>query len=160
MGIINVLDIEVANLIAAGEVVERPANAVKELVENAIDAGADTISVEITGGGIRSLRVTDNGCGMSAEDAVVAVRRHATSKLRRAEDLAEILTLGFRGEALAAITAVSRFRLTTKRREDTEGTLLAGEYGKVTEVSTAGCPDGTTIVCEKLFSATPARLKF
>jgi len=160
MGIINVLDIEVANLIAAGEVVERPANAVKELVENAIDAGADAISVEITGGGIRSLRVTDNGCGMSAEDAVVAVRRHATSKLRRAEDLAEILTLGFRGEALAAITAVSRFRLTTKRREDTEGTLLSGEYGKVTDVSQAGCPDGTTIVCEKLFSATPARLKF
>ena len=160
MGIINVLDIEVANLIAAGEVVERPANAVKELVENAIDAGADTISVEITGGGVRSLRVTDNGCGMSAEDAVVAVRRHATSKLRRAEDLAEILTLGFRGEALAAITAVSTFRLTTKRREDAEGTLLAGEYGKVTEVSSTGCPDGTTIVCEKLFSATPARLKF
>ena len=160
MGIINVLDIEVANLIAAGEVVERPANAVKELVENAIDAGADAISVEITGGGIRSLRVTDNGCGMSAEDAVVAVRRHATSKLRRAEDLAEILTLGFRGEALAAITAVSAFRLTTKRREDTEGTLLSGEYGKVTEVSSAGCPDGTTIVCEKLFSATPARLRF
>ena len=160
MGIINVLDIEVANLIAAGEVVERPANAVKELVENAIDAGADSVSVEITGGGIRSLRVTDNGCGMSAEDAVVAVRRHATSKLRRAEDLAEILTLGFRGEALAAITAVSRFRLTTKRREDAEGTLLSGEYGKVETVSSAGCPDGTTIVCEKLFSATPARLKF
>lgn len=160
MGIINVLDIEVANLIAAGEVVERPANAVKELVENAIDAGADAISVEITGGGIQSLRVTDNGCGMSAEDAVVAVRRHATSKLRRAEDLSEILTLGFRGEALAAITAVSKFRLTTKRREDAEGTLLSGEYGKVTEVSSAGCPDGTTIVCEKLFSATPARLKF
>ena len=160
MGIINVLDIEVANLIAAGEVVERPANAVKELVENAIDAGADSVSVEITGGGIRSMRVTDNGCGMSAEDAVVAVRRHATSKLRKAEDLSEILTLGFRGEALAAITAVSVFRLTTKRREDTEGTMLSGEYGKVTEVSSAGCPDGTTIVCEKLFSATPARLKF
>ena len=87
MGIINVLDIEVANLIAAGEVVERPANAVKELVENAIDAGASTVSVEIMGGGIRSIRVTDNGCGMSAEDAVIAVRRHATSKLRRAEDL-------------------------------------------------------------------------
>ncbi|MBR7161633.1 MAG: hypothetical protein IKD07_04380, partial [Clostridia bacterium] len=112
------------------------------------------------GGGVRSLRVTDNGCGMSAEDAVVAVRRHATSKLRRAEDLSEILTLGFRGEALAAITAVSKFRLTTKRREDTEGTLLSGEYGKVTDISSVGCPDGTTIVCEKLFSATPARLKF
>ena len=160
MGIINVLDIEVANLIAAGEVVERPANAVKELVENSVDAGARTVSVEITGGGIRSLRVTDDGCGMSAEDAVVAVRRHATSKLRSADDLAAIMTLGFRGEALAAITAVSKFRLMTKRREDTEGTSLSGEYGKVNEIVPEGCPDGTTIVCEKLFSATPARLKF
>ena len=160
MGIINVLDIEVANLIAAGEVVERPANAVKELVENSVDAGARTVSVEITGGGIRSLRVTDDGCGMSAEDAVVAVRRHATSKLRCADDLAAIMTLGFRGEALAAITAVAKFRLLTKRREDTEGTSLSGEYGKVSEIVPDGCPDGTTIVCEKLFSATPARLKF
>ena len=160
MGIINVLDIEVANLIAAGEVVERPANAVKELVENSVDAGAHTVSVEITGGGVRSLRVTDDGCGMSAEDAVVAVRRHATSKLRSAEDLAAIMTLGFRGEALAAITAVAKFRLLTKRREDTEGTSLSGEYGRVGEIVPAGCPDGTTIVCEKLFSATPARLKF
>ncbi|MBQ2987840.1 MAG: DNA mismatch repair endonuclease MutL [Clostridia bacterium] len=160
MGIINVLDIEVANLIAAGEVVERPANAVKELVENSVDAGARSISVEITGGGIRSLRVTDDGCGMSAEDAVVAVRRHATSKLRRADDLAAIMTLGFRGEALAAITAIAKFRLLTKRREDAEGTSLSGEYGKVTEIVSEGCPDGTTIVCEKLFAATPARLKF
>ena len=160
MGIINVLDIEVANLIAAGEVVERPANAVKELVENSVDAGARTISVEISGGGIRSLRVTDDGCGMSAEDAVVAVRRHATSKLRKAEDLAAIMTLGFRGEALAAITAVAKFRLLTKRAEDTEGTSLSGEFGKVTDIVSAGCPDGTTIVCENLFSATPARLKF
>lgn len=160
MGIINVLDIEVANLIAAGEVVERPANAVKELVENSVDAGARTVSVEIMGGGIRSLRVTDDGCGMSAEDAVVAVRRHATSKLRRAEDLAAIMTLGFRGEALAAITAIAKFRLLTKRVEDTEGTSLSGEYGKVTDIVSVGCPNGTTIVCEKLFSATPARLKF
>ena len=160
MGIINVLDIEVANLIAAGEVVERPANAVKELVENSVDAGARTVSVEITGGGIRSLRVTDDGCGMSAEDAVVAVRRHATSKLRCADDLAAIMTLGFRGEALAAITAIAKFRLMTKRREDTEGTSLSGEYGKVTDIVPEGCPDGTTIICEKLFSATPARLKF
>ena len=160
MGIINVLDIEVANLIAAGEVVERPANAVKELVENSVDAGARTVAVEITGGGIRSLRVTDDGCGMSAEDAVVAVRRHATSKLRRAEDLAAIMTLGFRGEALAAITAIAKFRILTKRPDDAEGTSLSGEYGKVTDIVSAGCPNGTTIVCEKLFSATPARLKF
>jgi DNA mismatch repair protein MutL len=160
MGIINVLDIEVANLIAAGEVVERPANAVKELVENSVDAGAHTVSVEIAGGGIRSLRVTDDGCGMSAEDAVVSVRRHATSKLRRADDLAAIMTLGFRGEALAAITAIAKFRLMTKRREDAEGTALSGEYGKVGDIVSTGCPDGTTIVCESLFSATPARLKF
>ncbi len=160
MGIINVLDISVANLIAAGEVVERPANAVKELVENAVDAGATSITVEIAKGGIASLRVTDDGCGMSNEDAVVAVRRHATSKLKRAEDLAAIMTLGFRGEALAAITAVSEFRIMTKRREDSEGTLLSGRYGVVESVAPTGCPDGTTIVCEKLFAATPARLKF
>ena len=160
MGIINVLDISVANLIAAGEVVERPANAVKELVENAVDAEASAITVEIAKGGIASLRVTDDGCGMSGDDAVVAVRRHATSKLKRAEDLAAIMTLGFRGEALAAITAVSEFRILTKRRGDGEGTLLSGRYGTVESVTPAGCPDGTTIVCEKLFASTPARLKF
>ena len=160
MGIINVLDISVANLIAAGEVVERPANAVKELVENSMDAGATAVTVEIKRGGVSLLRVTDNGCGMSSEDAVASVRRHATSKLRCAEDLTSIMTLGFRGEALAAITAVSEFRITTKRREDTEGTQLSGKYGTVEAVSPTGCPDGTTIVCEKLFASTPARLKF
>ncbi len=160
MGLINVLDISVANLIAAGEVVERPANAVKELVENAIDAGASSVTVEIVKGGVRLLRVTDNGCGMSNEDAVIAIRRHATSKLRSAEDLAAIMTLGFRGEALAAITAISEFRILTKRKEDEEGTLLAGKYGAVDTVKPEGCPDGTTIICENLFAATPARLKF
>ena len=104
---IRILDAATVGRIAAGEVVERPANAVKELVENAVDAGATAVTVEIAGGGIKSLRVTDNGCGMSGEDAVIAIRRHATSKLKRAEDLAAIMTLGFRGEALAAITAVS-----------------------------------------------------
>ena len=158
MGIINVLDISVANLIAAGEVVERPANAVKELVENAVDAGATEITVEIIGGGVKSLRVTDNGCGMSNEDAVVAIRRHATSKLKKAEDLAAIMTLGFRGEALAAITAVSEFRIMTKRREDIEGTLLSGKYGTVESVVPEGCPDGTTIICENLFAATPVNI--
>lgn len=160
MGLINVLDISVANLIAAGEVVERPANAVKELVENAIDAGASSVTVDIVKGGVRSLRVTDNGCGMSNEDAVIAVRRHATSKLHSAQDLAAIMTLGFRGEALAAITAVSEFRILTKRREDEEGTILSGKYGVVENVKPEGCPDGTTIICENLFAATPARLKF
>lgn len=160
MGLINVLDISVANLIAAGEVVERPANAVKELVENAIDAGAASVTVEIVKGGVRLLRVTDDGCGMSNEDAVIAIRRHATSKLRSAEDLNAIMTLGFRGEALAAITAISEFRILTKRKEDDEGTMLAGKYGTVDTVKPEGCPNGTTIICENLFSATPARLKF
>lgn len=114
MGIINVLDISVANLIAAGEVVERPASAIKEMVENSIDAGASAVTVEISKGGIVFMRVTDDGCGMSGEDAVTSVRRHATSKIHSAEDLSSILTLGFRGEALAAITAVSEFRMMTK----------------------------------------------
>ena len=160
MGIINVLDISVANLIAAGEVVERPCNAVKELVENAIDAGATSVTVEIKRGGVSFLRVTDNGSGMSGEDAVTAIRRHATSKIKNASDLTAIGTLGFRGEALAAITAVSEYRIMTKRAADEEGTLVAGAYGKTNEVSPTGCPDGTTIICERLFATTPARLKF
>ncbi len=160
MGKIHVLDISVANLIAAGEVVERPCNAAKELVENAIDAGARRITVEIRRGGIGFLRVTDDGSGMSAEDAVTATLRHATSKIKTASDLTAIGTLGFRGEALAAITSVSAFRILTKRREDAEGTLVAGAYGKTEEISAAGCPDGTTIICERLFATTPARLKF
>lgn len=160
MGRINVLDISVANLIAAGEVVERPSSAVKELVENAIDAGATQITVEIARGGISLIRVTDNGCGMSGEDAVLAIRRHATSKLKTASDLDAIFTLGFRGEALAAITAVSEFRLITRRAEDEMGTELRGTYGKTEEVTSVGCPVGTTVICEKLFATTPARLKF
>ena len=160
MGRINVLDISVANLIAAGEVVERPSSAVKELVENAIDAGATQITVEIARGGISLIRVTDNGCGMSGEDAVLAIRRHATSKLKNASDLDAIFTLGFRGEALAAITAVSEFRLVTRRADDEMGTELRGAYGKTEEVISAGCPVGTTVICENLFATTPARLKF
>ncbi len=160
MGNIHVLDISVANLIAAGEVVERPCNAVKELVENAIDAGATAITVEIKRGGVSFLRVTDNGCGMSGEDAVTAIRRHATSKIRNASDLAAIGTLGFRGEALAAITAVSEYRIMTKRPADTEGTEVSGAYGNMQDVTPVGCPDGTTIICERLFATTPARLKF
>lgn len=160
MGIINVLDIKVANLIAAGEVVERPASAVKELCENSIDAGADKITVEIVNGGVSMLRVTDNGCGMSAEDTVVSVKRHATSKIRTAADLSEISTLGFRGEALAAISSVCEFRIMTKKHDAEVGTLLVSKYGSAPEISEVGCPDGTTIVCEKLFATTPARLKF
>ena len=150
----------VANLIAAGEVVERPASVVKELLENAVDAGASQITVEIRDGGMTFLRVTDNGCGMSPQDARTAFLRHATSKLRQAEDLAAITTMGFRGEALAAIASVSRIDLMTKTPGAIAGTSLTLEAGNITEESEAGCPDGTTIVVRDLFYNTPARMKF
>ena len=150
----------VANLIAAGEVVERPASVVKELLENAVDAGASQITVEIRDGGMTFLRVTDNGCGMSPEDARTAFLRHATSKLRQAEDLAAITTMGFRGEALAAIASVSRIDLMTKTPGAIAGTSLTLEAGNITEEQEAGCPDGTTIVIRDLFFNTPARMKF
>ena len=150
----------VANLIAAGEVVERPASVVKELLENAVDAGASHVTVEIRDGGMTFLRVTDNGCGMSPEDARTAFLRHATSKLRNAEDLAAIATMGFRGEALAAIASVSRIDLMTKTPGAIAGTSLHLEAGNITEESEAGCPDGTTIIIRDLFFNTPARMKF
>lgn len=150
----------IANLIAAGEVVERPASVVKELLENAVDAGASKVTVEIRDGGMTFLRVTDNGCGMSAEDAHTAFQRHATSKLRTAEDLAAIGTMGFRGEALAAIASVSRIQLLTKTPGSLSGTSLHLEAGVITEESEAGCPDGTTILIRDLFFNTPARMKF
>ena len=150
----------IANLIAAGEVVERPASVVKELLENAVDAGASKITVEIRDGGMTFLRVTDNGCGMSAEDARTAFLRHATSKLRSAEDLAAIGTMGFRGEALAAIASVSRIQLLTKTPGSLSGTSLHLEAGVITEEGEAGCPDGTTILIRDLFFNTPARMKF
>ena len=150
----------VANLIAAGEVVERPASVVKELLENAVDAGASQVTVEIRDGGMTFLRVTDNGCGMSPEDAKTAFLRHATSKLRTAEDLAAIGTMGFRGEALAAIASVSRIDLLTKTPGAVAGTSLRLEAGVITEDSEAGCPDGTTIIIRDLFFNTPARMKF
>ncbi|MBQ7982663.1 MAG: ATP-binding protein, partial [Clostridia bacterium] len=160
MGIINVLDFRVANLIAAGEVVDRPAAVVKELLENAIDSHADTVTVEIKRGGVSFIRVSDNGCGMAREDVPIALKRHATSKIRDAEDLDSIATLGFRGEALAAIAAVSELRIMTKRREDATGTILESSGGRVTSVADAGCPDGTSVIVENLFFNTPARLKF
>ena len=150
----------VANLIAAGEVVERPASVVKELLENAVDAGATQITVEIRDGGMTFLRVTDNGCGMASEDARTAFLRHATSKLRSAEDLSAIQTMGFRGEALAAIASVSRIDLMTKTAGSLSGTSLTLEAGSITEESEAGCPDGTTIIVRDLFFNTPARMKF
>ena len=150
----------VANMIAAGEVVERPASVVKELLENAVDAGASQVTVEIRDGGMTFLRITDNGCGMSPEDARTAFLRHATSKLRSAEDLAAISTMGFRGEALAAIASVSRIDLLTKTPGSLSGTSLHLEAGQITEDTEAGCPDGTTIIVRDLFFNTPARMKF
>lgn len=157
---IQCLSPQLADMIAAGEVVERPASAAKELVENAIDAGAKHVTVEIENGGMTFLRVTDDGCGMEPQDAETAFLRHATSKLRHPEDLEAIHTLGFRGEALAAISAVSRIDLLTKTADAAFGTSLHLEAGTVTERGEAGCPDGTTIIVRDLFFNTPARLKF
>ncbi len=157
---INLLSMDVANLIAAGEVVDRPASVLKELLENAIDAGATSITAEIKRGGIEFIRVSDNGCGIAPSDLPLAIKRHATSKISQASDLASILTLGFRGEALAAITAVSRVRIMSKEKNSQNGTLLACDYGEVSEVRETGCPDGTTVIVEELFSNLPARRKF
>ena len=160
MGKIIQLSPHIANLIAAGEVVERPASVAKELLENAVDAGATKVTIEIRDGGMTFLRVTDNGCGMNPQDARTAFLRHATSKLRCAEDLSAIGTMGFRGEALAAIASVSRIDLLTKTPESLMGLSLHLEAGNVTEETEAGCPDGTTIIIRDLFYNTPARMKF
>ena len=160
MAVIHELDSHMADLIAAGEVVERPSSVCKELVENAIDAGATQITVELERGGISYLRICDNGCGMAPEDAPIAFRRHATSKIRTKEDLSAIGTLGFRGEALAAICAVSRVDLFTKQHGCVEGVHLSLEGGTITENEPAGCPEGTTFVIRDLFYNTPARMKF
>ena len=157
---IQQLDPHVADLIAAGEVVERPASVVKELMENAIDAGADTLTVEIQHGGMSLIRVTDNGCGIAYDEAPTAFLRHATSKLRTEYDLEAIGTLGFRGEALAAISAVSRVELLTRTAEEELGAALSLEGGTVVSREEAGCPQGTTLVVRDLFYNTPARLKF
>lgn len=160
MAVINQLPPHLANLIAAGEVVERPASVVKELMENAVDAGAKKITVELRDGGMTFLRVTDDGCGMGLQDARKAFLRHATSKIRTQEDLEAIGTLGFRGEALAAIASVSRIDLLTKERGALAGVSLRLEAGKIVEETEAGCPEGTTIIVRDLFFNTPARMKF
>ena len=160
MGKINVLPFAVANLIAAGEVVDRPASVIKELMENAIDAGADRITVEIQNGGVTFMRVTDNGCGMTPEDLPVAIRRHATSKIRVAEDLDGILTLGFRGEALAAIASVSDVRIISKTADAQFGAVLEAHGGNIASVREQGCSTGTSVIVENLFANVPARRKF
>lgn len=160
MGIINVLDKHTANLIAAGEVVERPASAVKEMLENCADAGADCVTVEIKDGGTSFIRISDNGCGIARDDVPKTILRHATSKIKSGGDLEAIATLGFRGEALAAIAAVSRIRILTKRAEDETGTLFMCNFGEIVSTEDAGCPDGTTIIVEGIFENTPARRKF
>ena len=157
---IQLLSKEVSDKIAAGEVVDRPLSIVKELVENALDAGADSLVVEIRNGGKSYIRVSDNGIGIGPDEVEIAFLRHATSKIRQAEDLNHIRTLGFRGEALSSIAAVTRIELLTKRREDKTGTRLILSGGQIIDQKPVGCPDGTTIVVEDLFYNTPARLKF
>ncbi|MBE6098711.1 MAG: DNA mismatch repair endonuclease MutL [Anaerovibrio sp.] len=160
MSFIHVLDDSTINKIAAGEVVERPASVVKELVENAMDAKADRIEVEIMAGGTSYMRVTDNGIGMSPEDAKLAIQRHATSKIYKVEDLLSIDTLGFRGEALPSISSVSRFTLQTRQAGTELGTEIKISGGRESEIGEAGCSLGTTIKVEDLFFNTPARKKF
>ena len=160
MGIINVLDKHVAELIAAGEVVERPASAIKELIENSIDAGATDITVEIQCGGITYMRVTDNGCGIMREDVKLAFLPHATSKIKLENDLDSISTLGFRGEALSSISSVSRLQLLTCHKSENIGTSYEIDGGDEISLDDAGCPVGTTIIVRDLFYNIPARMKF
>ena len=160
MAKINVLSKHMAELIAAGEVVERPASVVKELMENSIDAGATAITVEIKNGGVSYIRITDNGCGIEREDVPKAFLSHATSKLKSEDDLNSIFTLGFRGEALASVAAVSRVQLLTKTENEISGTSFVIEGGTEKSLEQAGCPNGTTIIVRDLFYNTPARMKF
>ena len=160
MGKIHVLEKQLAELIAAGEVVERPSSVIKELVENSIDAGANLITVEIQHGGITYIRVSDNGCGIAAEDVPLVFHRHATSKIRNEDDLNAIATLGFRGEAMASIAAVSRVEMMTRTADSDEGTMYVIHGGEEQERYPVGCPVGTTLIARDLFYNTPARMKF
>jgi DNA mismatch repair protein MutL len=160
MGRIHVLPEHVANKIAAGEVVERPASVVKELLENALDAGATRIKIQIEAGGKKLIQITDDGCGMVRDDALLAFERHATSKIKNAEDLLNISTLGFRGEALPSIASVCRFRLETRAADQDSGTIVELTGGKIFRVEEAGLPAGTSITIRDLFFNTPARKKF
>lgn len=160
MGKINLLDIQTANLIAAGEVVERPSSAIKELCENSVDAGARNVTVEIKNGGNTYIRVTDDGCGISDDDLPKTILRHATSKIRCGDDLDGIMTLGFRGEALAAISSVSRMQILSKQEGDKNGRTLVSNDEVGIVISDVGCPVGTTVIVKDLFYNVPARRKF
>ena len=160
MGKIHVLSERVANQIAAGEVVERPASVVKELLENALDAGSTRIRIQVEAGGKKLIQITDNGCGMVRDDAMLAFERHATSKIKETDDLLSISTLGFRGEALPSIASVARLHLETRAEEEAAGTVLEINGGKIIRVEEAGLPLGTSITIRDLFFNTPARKKF
>ncbi len=169
MGRIHVLSETVANQIAAGEVVERPASVVKEMLENALDAGATRIKISVEAGGKKLIQITDNGCGMVRDDAMLAFERHATSKIKNAEDFLSVATLGFRGEALPSIESLSRLRLETLAEpvpsergleNDAAGTVIEINGGKIARVEEAGLPLGTSITVRDLFFNTPARKKF
>src|SRR6266542_2810201 len=160
MGRIHVLPEQVANKIAAGEVVERPASVVKELLENALDAGSTRIKIQIEAGGKKLIQITDDGSGMVRDDALLAFERHATSKIKNAEDLLNIATLGFRGEALPSIASVCRLRLETRAADQDSGTIIEINGGKIFRVEEAGLPAGTSITIRDLFFNTPARKKF
>jgi DNA mismatch repair protein MutL len=160
MGRIHVLSESVANKIAAGEVVERPASVVKELLENSLDAGSTRIKIQVEAGGKKLIQITDNGCGMVRDDALLAFERHATSKIKNAEDLLGVATLGFRGEALPSIASVSRLHLETRAPDEDSGTVVEINGGKISKVEEAGLPAGTSITIRDLFFNTPARKKF
>src|SRR5256885_6434651 len=160
MGRIHVLSETVANQIAAGEVVERPASVVKEMLENSLDAGATRIKISVEAGGKKLIQITDNGCGMVRDDAMLAFERHATSKIKDTDDLLSISTLGFRGEALPSIASVARLHLETRAEEEAAGTVLEINGGKIIRVDEAGLPLGTSITIRDLFFNTPARKKF
>ena len=157
---IKILSDIVANKIAAGEVIERPASVIKELVENAIDAGADSITVEVENGGRRLVRVSDNGVGMSSDDALLSIERHATSKIENVSDIENIITLGFRGEALPSIVSVSKTTIDTKTKDDTFGTRLVISGGVLRNVTEVGRDEGTDVEVKNLFFNLPARRKF
>src|ERR1700730_10986881 len=160
MGRIHVLSENVANKIAAGEVVERPASVAKELLENSLDAGSTRVRIQVEAGGKKLIQITDNGCGMVRDDALLAFERHATSKIKNVEDLLSVATLGFRGEALPSIASVSRLRMETRAPDEDSGTVIEINGGKIFKVEEAGLPAGTSITIRDLFFNTPARKKF